>query len=343
MLDSKRFSLLKTKELSHNKNHHISSNLFKKISMKKNISTAILLLFLGFIACDAPNSGVKNVATTTTTETPKAINAAFNVNDFNAYWYAGKAELSAYDLKIDRYNEPRKGYVAFVFVTEDLSNSKHVKLDDPAKAGNDRVSVLKLNALSRFQTGVYDYSLMSSLFTPIDLAKNPHSLKATTTVQDWCGQVFTQLDYLKDNKYSVKQFSYFEMEGDKVFDTEGSLLEDEILTRLRINPASLPEKAQIIPNLTFTRMRHKPVAASNATINFKDLENDLRVCTVNYPELKRRLEVTFEAKSPFKIAGFAEFQDDKELSRATLRKTMMSDYWNKNDNQSAYLREMLGL
>jgi hypothetical protein len=311
--------------------------------MKKNISIAIILLFLGFMACDAPNSGVKNVANVAATESAKAVNVAFNATDFNAYWYAGKAELSAYDLKIDRYDEPRKGYVAIVFVTEDLSNAKHVKLDDPAKAGEDRVPVLKINALSRFQTGIYDYSLMSSLFTPIDLTKHPHSLKATTTVQDWCGQVFTQLDYLKDNKYKVSQYSYFESEGDKVFDTEGSLLEDEIFTRLRINPASLPEKAQIIPNLTFTRLRHKPVVASSATITFKDLENDLRVCTVNYPELKRRLEVTFEAKSPYKIMGFAEFQDTKEMSRATIRKTMMSDYWNKHDNQSAYLREMLGL
>jgi hypothetical protein len=311
--------------------------------MKKNISLAIGLLFLGFGACDAPNSGVKNVANITTTETPKAINVAFNANEFNAYWYAGKAELSAYDLKIDRYDEPRKGYVAIVFVTEDLSNAKHVKLDDPAKAGDDRVPVLKINALSRFQTGVYDYSLMSSLFTPIDLAKHPHSLKATTTVQDWCGQVFTQLDYLKDNKYKVSQYSYFESEGDKVFDTEGSLLEDEIFTRLRINPASLPEKAMIIPNLTFTRLRHKPVAAASATISFKDAPDSLRICTVNYPDLKRRLDVTFEANSPHKIINFAEFQDNKEMSRATIRKTMMSDYWNKHDNQSAYLREMLGL
>jgi hypothetical protein len=311
--------------------------------MKKLILFSINAFLLTFVACDAPNSNAKNAPTVAASAEAKAVNVAFNANDFNAYWYAGKAELSAYDLKIDRYNEPRKGYVAMVFVTEDLSKSKHVKLDYPDKAGEDRVPVLKLNALSRFQTGIYDYSLMSSLFTPIDVTKNPHSLKATTTVQDWCGHVFTQLDYLKDNKYKVSQYSYFEMEGDKVFDTEGSFLEDEIFTRLRINPASLPEKATIIPNLTFTRLRHKPVAGSNATISFKDIEEGLRICTVNYPELKRRLEVVFEGKSPYKITSFAEFQDNKEMSRATLRKTMMSDYWNKHDNQSAYMREMLGL
>ena len=121
------------------------------------------------------------------------------------------------------------------------------------------------------------------------------------------------------------------------------LLEDEIFTRLRINPSSLPEKAAIIPNLTFTRLRHKPVTASNATITFKDVEGGLRLCTVNYPDIKRRLEVTFEAAFPHKIMGFAEFNADKEMSRATHRKTMMSDYWSKHDNKSDYLREMLGL
>ncbi len=311
--------------------------------MKKSIFSVIVLLSAVFFACDSGNSRVKIILHDADSTDVKAVNVAFNANDFNAYWYAGKAELASYSLQINRYDEPRKGYTAFVFVTEDVSKAKHVKLDDPTKAGDDRVPVLKLNALSRFQTGVYDYSLMSSLFTPVDIAKMPHSLKATTTVQDWCGHVFTQMDYVKDNTYKVNQFSYFETEGDKVFNTEGALLEDEIFTRLRINPSSLPEKAMIIPNLTFTRLRHKPVTASNATITFKDIEGGFRMCTVNYPDLKRRLEVTFEAAFPHKIMGFAEFDGEKEMSRATLLKTMMSDYWAKHDNQSAYLREMLGL
>ncbi len=311
--------------------------------MKNKFLFTMCSLFYAFLACNTPNSGEKKVASVSASVQQPIEKKVFNANDFNAYWYAGKAELSSYEFKINRYDEVRKGYAVMVFVTEDLSKSKHVKLDNPDKAGNDRVPVLKLNALSRFQTGIYDYSLMSSLFTPVDVVKMPHSLKATTTVQDWCGQVFTQMDFLKNDKYKVSQYSYFETEGDKVFDTEGVLLEDEIFTRLRINPESLPEKASIIPNLTFTRLRHKPVVASNATIIFKDIADSLRLCTVEYPDLKRRLEVTFEANFPHKIMGFVEYNDSKEMSRATHIKTMMSDYWAKHDNQSAYLREMLGL
>ncbi len=264
-------------------------------------------------------------------------------NEFNAYWYAGKAEITSYDYLINRYDELRKGYAVFVFVTEPFSKSKQVKLDDAAKAGNDNVNVLKLNALQRFQTGIYDYSMMTSLFTPIDLGKFPHSLKSNSTVQDWCGQVFSQLNWKGGNTYTTHQYSYFEMEGDKSPDTEGVLLEDEIFTRLRIDAASLPTgTVKVVPNLTYTRIRHKPIEGMNAKIEIKDGGNGSKICSLVY-ESKRRLEVTFEAAFPHKILGFVEFEGDKEMSRATLKKSMMSDYWAKHDNQSAFLREELGL
>ena len=264
-------------------------------------------------------------------------------NEFNAYWYAGKAEITSYDYQINRYDEPRKGYAVFVFVTEPFSKSKQVKLDDASKAGDDNVNVLKLNALQRFQTGIYDYSMMTSLFTPIDIGKFPHSLKSNTTVQDWCGQVFSQLNWKGGNTYATHQYSYFEMEGDKSPDTEGVLLEDEIFTRLRINPASLPTGTiKVVPNLTYTRIRHKPIEGMNAKIEMTDGGNGTKICNLIY-ESKRRLEVTFEAASPHKILGFVEFEGDKEMSRATLKKSLMSDYWAKHDNKSAFLREELGL
>jgi len=39
--------------------------------------------------------------------------------------------------------------------------------------------------------------------------------------------------------------------------------------------------------------------------------------------------------------GWTETDGDKLLSRGTLKKTMMSDYWAKNDNASAGLRDSL--
>ncbi len=304
------------------------------MKMRTLLSLALFGLLLS--SCNQPTP------TTTTDGAAKLVSYNPN-NDFNAYWFAGKAEVSSYDYQINRYDEPRTGYAVMVFVTEPFSKSKQVKLDDAAKAGNDAVNVLKLNALQRFNTGIYDYSMMTSVFTPIEVAKYPHSLKATTTVQDWCGHVFAQLNWTSGDKYATHQYSYFEMEGDKSPNTEGALLEDEIFTRLRINPASLPTGTiKVIPNLTYSRLRHKPTESINAKIEIKEGATGTKVCNLVY-ESKRRLEVLFEAVSPYKILGFAEFDGDKEMSRATLKKSMMSDYWAKHDNASANLRKELGL
>ena len=316
--------------------------------MKNLFFSIITISAVSFLGC---NQGGSNASSSMNTphsegknEEGKAVFASATSNQFNEYWYAGKAEICSYDYFINRYDEPRTGYAVFVFVTEDLSKSKQVKLDDPAKAGDDRMPVLKLNAIQRFQTGIYDYSLMSSLFTPVDFQKFPHSLKATTTVQDWCGHVFTQMN-LKGNGYHVSSYSYFEMEGDKQSDTEGgALLEDEIFTRLRLNPASLPKGAtKMVPNLTYTRLRHKPIAAQNAVIDIKDGQAGLKTCVVTYPDIKRRLEVSFEAAFPYKIMSFTEYDGDKKMSEAKLKKSVMSDYWAKHDLKSDPLRKDLGL
>jgi hypothetical protein len=307
--------------------------------MKNSFLCIITLCMVVISSCNqAPTATVS----TSPTGEGKAVLVSNIDNNFNAYWYAGKAEVNSYDYFIDRYDQPRKGYAVLVFVTEDFSKSKHVKLDDPAKAGDDRVPVLKINALQKFNTGIYDYSMMSSIFTPVDLNKNPRSLKMTTTVQDWCGHIFTQIDEKKD-KYHVSQYSYFEMEGDKVSDTEGGLLEDEILTRLRINPANIPMgEVKLIPNLTYTRLRHKPIEPMSAKIEIKDIANKQRSLVVKYTA-GRRLEIDYEAAFPYKIMRIGEYDGDKKMSEAILKKSIMSDYWTKNGNQDGGLRTDLGI
>jgi hypothetical protein len=309
--------------------------------MKKAFFDIITISTVVFFSCNPANTEVKGFQNI-------ALAAFENTNfapdpNFNQYWYAGKAELNSYDYTINRYDESRKGYAVMVFVTEDLSKSKQVKLDNPAAAGTDRVPVLKLNALQRFQTGIYDYSLMSSLFTPVDIKNNPRSLKLTTTVQDWCGHVFSQLN-LTGKGYHISQYSYFEMEGDKESNTEGGMLEDEIFTRLRINPESVVAKSvKMIPNLTYTRLRHKPIAPQNASIDIKEGEKGIKTCTVNYPDIKRRLYIYFEAAFPYRIMGFKEYDGEKIMSEANIRKTVLSAYWEQHDLKSDPLRKELGL
>ena len=64
--------------------------------------------------------------------------------------------------------------------------------------------ILKLNLIKRFNTGIYDYSMMKSVFTPIPSEQQQLSktLKVSTTRQDWCGHVYLQYN-LEGDHYKV--------------------------------------------------------------------------------------------------------------------------------------------
>src|SRR5690606_24963330 len=131
----------------------------------------------------------------------------------------------------------RKGKAVLIFVTEDLSKKLQVKLDNPS--GQNKINVLKLNFTKKFVTGIYPYSLMLSVFTPTNRKKEPASLKATMSSQEWCGQVYTQVN-LRGNRYVVKSHSYFEQEADDQFSVRQALLEDELWNFIRLDHEHLP-------------------------------------------------------------------------------------------------------
>lgn len=263
-------------------------------------------------------------------------------DEFASYWYQGEAELSSYDLEINRYGEFRKGDAVLIFVTEDFSQSRQVKLDNPAEAGDDKVSVMKLNSVWKFRTGIYDYSLMGSLFTPVDLSQYPYSLKQNYSVQDWCGQVFSQLNREK-NSYLVRQYSYFEKEGDESFKVRGDLLEDEIFTRIRINPASVPAgEWDLIPSGFYSRLAHQPVKPKKARIQFLESEATTQ-CVVEYLHLDRTLRVNFETAFPHRILSWSEEEGQQIVVSAKLRRSIRSPYWKQNASEFLPLRDSLEL
>jgi len=180
-------------------------------------------------------------------------------------------------VSLPRYGEQREGETVLVFVSEDFSKSKQVKLDYPNRAAKgDKVPVIKLNAISKFKTGIYDYSMMNSIFTPIQTDQYPNTLKVTTTSQDWCGHSFSQYNLEKDG-FRFSEFSYFESEGDKQVQLEKALLEDELMNRIRINPATLPVgKIKAIPGSFYNRLSHQEVKAYAANLSVKKEAERLR-------------------------------------------------------------------
>ncbi len=261
-------------------------------------------------------------------------------NPFAEYWFAGEAEVNSYAVEQFRYGETRKGEAVMVFVTEDFSKSKQVKLDDPDDAGKDKVPVLKLNNIRRFVTGIYDYSIMQSVFTPVDFKQYPNSLKTTTTSQDWCGHTFTQFN-LQGDDYSIEQRSYFESEGDEDFELNASLLEDELWNKIRLNPESLvSENTNVIPSAVYARLLHQPLKPKAARIQIKKQES-MSFLVLEYLHLDRSLTIGFEPEFPYKILTWTEQQDGQILSKGTLKESIKSAYWKKHDNDSEFLRDSL--
>ncbi|HFA50927.1 MAG TPA: hypothetical protein ENJ95_18105 [Bacteroidetes bacterium] len=262
--------------------------------------------------------------------------------NFADYWFAGEGEINSYDLQQSRYGEMREGEAIMVFVTEDFSKEKQVKLDKPKKAGSDKVPVLKLNYLRRFVTGIYDYSMMQSVFTPIDQAQFPRSLKATTTSQDWCGHFFLQMN-LEGEKYNARSFSYFESEGDQDVKLKADFLEDELWTRIRLDPESIKEGTyEVIPSAFYSRLTHDPPKAKQARIRFEKQETSTSL-VLEYLHLDRTLTIGFDPVFPHKILSWTEMQDGKLMSKGTLKGSVKSAYWKQHGNRDEYLREKLGL
>lgn len=272
--------------------------------------------------------------------------------EFKDYWYDGKAEITSYKLEQARYGELHEGSAVMVFVTEDFSKSKQVKLDNPQSANGDDVKVLKLNRIKKFDTGIYRYSMMDSVFTPVYIGEYPNTLKVTSSSQEWCGNTFTQLN-LDDNGYDIKSFSYFESEGDKNFSVQKEVLEDELWARIRLAPESLPlGRIKIIPATMASRLTHKElkVEIAEATLTENSSDSNLMDYKLVYDGSGRSMLMTFSKTFPYEIVAWEEIyksgfgSNAKTLkTRATKNKVLITDYWKKNTNIDRELRGKLGL
>ncbi len=189
--------------------------------------------------------------------------------EFGAYWHDGKAELDGYQVAVERYGHTRHGRAVAIYVTEPFSRSKHVKLDDPSTAPGGAVDVLKLNLVRDFQTGIYDYHTIVSLFassadfTPIKLAFSS---------SEWCGQVYEELNAW-GSKLSQRVSSYFEGESSEraLEIPAGGVQEDALFILLRglRGPFLQPGEKRSVPFLAspfYRRLAHRPAAWATATI-----------------------------------------------------------------------------
>ncbi len=273
---------------------------------------------------------------------------------FAAYWFAGKAELNRYTLQQAQYGALNPGEAVLIFVTEDFRTDTQVKSEEPPgsrSTGRDKsVPVMKTNMVKKFVTGIYDYSLFTSVFTPINNSSFPNTLKVSTSGQEWCGHSYLQLNYAS-NGYHVDGKSYFEKEAAETYDVEKTMLEDELWNRIRLDPTKLPVgETRMIPGTISARLRHKRLDPLLVNAKLADYDGVLfpgkllKSYTVQYPTDDRTLMIVFEQAFPHKIAGWEETYKSKDnllTSRAVLTKTIQSDYWNHNAPADSTLRAQL--
>ena len=262
--------------------------------------------------------------------------------DFKTFWYSGEAEITSYKLMQERYGEIREGTATTIFVTEDFLPDAQVKANTQSEVNT---SVLKLNTIKKFTTGIYPYSIMTSTFSPI--LKQQHALKISHSVQEWCGQVYMQLNNRED--FQIQSHSYFEGEADQKISLDKTWLEDELWNRIRINPDELPTgDIMLIPSFEYIRLRHKDTQAYPANTNLKQGDS-LSMYSIMYPELERELVIYFKSTFPYEIEKWEETNGTQPADSTRLKTTAHKmkrihiDYWNKNKTTDAGLRDTLQL
>lgn len=313
----------------------------------KNLCVLLSLLFL-LSACNS--SARETQVTTAPKETYPTVTSRFS-GTLPDYWYQGKAEINTYDLQQVRYGEVHPGVATLIFVSEDFLPGPQVKNDRYANPNS--TPIIKTNQIRRFTTGIYDYSVMSSVFTPTKTSQFPHSLKVTTSSQDWCGQSFGQFNYQGGDVWKAQLRSYFEAEGDQTVTLNGDWLEDEIFNRLRIDPRGLPIGEQmVVPALSYLLLTHQPLVAVKAVTKLDAYQGsdfnvaNLQEYSLNFPSLNREVSIVFQPEPPYTIEGWTETfpSRGRELTTvAKLKKQVLEPYWEQNRPEFVAQRKELGL
>jgi hypothetical protein len=254
--------------------------------------------------------------------------------EFADHWYKGKAEITTYRMNQGHYGSQYDAVATLIFVTEDFDVDKHVKPDHEDVEGQELSTVLKLNKEKRFLTGIYPYTMMTSVFTPITGEFQGRGLKVTSSALEWCGQTFTQWNRESNGGWTNRSFSYFERQGDRTQSFPNVWLEDELWTLLRLDPAQLPRDSfEIITGNMNLREKVANSEVRSATASERVLNDSIAQYELNIHEPNRRLRINYRRDFPHRIVAWEEEffrHGDKVVHRAEKYKTTMIDYWNRN-------------
>jgi len=261
---------------------------------------------------------------------------AFARDDFWAHWGDGQAEMNGYRLTEPRYGAKRSGTAVLIFVTEDMSDSLRVKADPGKHPKADVYPVMKLNAIRHFQTGIYDYKVMTSTFARV--APGWPVAKVAFSSQEWCGLVYHQL-LPRGSRIEGVFHSYFDGEAAGQEDLAlpaGGVFEDALPMALRswLGPYVGPGESRTVaflPSLLKARLEHVPLVWGRATITRSGAARSIEVPAGSFigqawtVAVARGPTLTFqiEASSPYRLLGWSS---DNGEAAVLLGSTRLA-YW----------------
>ena len=194
---------------------------------------------------------------------------------FWRHWGDGKAELSGYALTFPRYGQQRTGTAVAIYVTETFDHDSRVKAEPDGH--RPTYPVMKLNLVQDFPTGIYDYNLMTSVFTalvPMDGQPAGSVTKASFSCQEWCGHAYQQV-ILDRDELRHQLHSYFDGEADqdsRLRRKPGGICEDALLLWARgfCGPWLEPGQERTVPvlrSMAVCRLSHTPLVWDRATLS----------------------------------------------------------------------------
>jgi hypothetical protein len=261
-------------------------------------------------------------------------------------WGDGKAELSGYAITTSRYGAPRVGQIVLIYVTEPMDRRNWIKDDAGDVPAQDRVNVLKLNVALKFQTGIYPYSVMTSVFAPVDssAAERFTPTKITMSAQEWCGHVYEKI-LPAPEAYELELRSYFHAEGDRATTVKtpaGTLYEDALFIQLRELDGPFAGgknwAGSIVPSLWSQRKSHSALGPVAATIKREDASRDAAPVTrftLAYGSVVTTYDV--EKAAPRRVIAWKSTSGDE----AKLLKTARLPYWQLNGpGDEKYLQQI---
>ncbi len=276
--------------------------------------------------------------------------------DFSDHWHDGYAELNGYRWEGARYGELRSGQAVMVFVTEPFSKTKRVKVNDHTRNPDDTEDVLKLNLIRDFQTGIYDYNTMVSVFAR---TSDFSPIKTTFTSAEWCGHVYGE-QWFDEGKLREQNFSYFEGEtGDRTLEWKpGGVTGDHLFIRLRglrgdfLAPGE-KKSFPFLPGMFFRRLAHRDLAWTTVDITRLDELQSVAVPAGTFETITyvltaegRRGQFDIESAYPHRIVKWSWSSmsasgpsgESGELTGTTRLK-----YWGLHANGDESYLEELGL